>query len=477
MAAENIATAIAASEMTALDGAFEALRKAHSSDPCPTLEIRRDRLNRLEQALRRHDSAIQEAISSDFGHRAHEETLLLEQFVGIEGIRHARSHLRRWMRPERRSVAWWSLPGRAQVHYQPLGVIGVIAPWNYPLFLAVGPLTGALAAGNRALIKMSEFTPRFGELFAQLMAEAFSSDEVFVVNGGVDVARHFSTLPFDHLLFTGSTRVGREVMKAASENLTPVTLELGGKSPAIVTEEFDLEESARRIMYGKLANAGQTCVAPDYALVPSNRVVPFLEACRKVTAEFYPSLGDNLQFTSIVNAGQMARLHGYLVEAEAHGATLHALHADATDIERRRLSPVALTGVTDGMRVMQEEIFGPILPIVPYENIDDAIRYVNERPHPLALYYFGGRAGRDHVLQKTISGGVTVNNTLFHVAQDNLPFGGVGPSGMGDYHGFAGFRTFSKARPVYIDGRLSGSLLLRPPYGKLFRSMMRLLYR
>jgi acyl-CoA reductase-like NAD-dependent aldehyde dehydrogenase len=402
---------------------------------------------------------------------------LFEQFVGIEGIRHARSHLGRWMRPQRRSVAWWSLPGRAQIRYQPLGVIGVIVPWNYPLFLAVGPLLGALAAGNRVLIKMSEFTPRFGELFARIMAEAFSIDEVAVVNGGVDVARHFSTLPFDHLFFTGSTRVGREVMKAAAANLTPVTLELGGKSPAIVSGDFNLEETARRIMYGKLANAGQTCVAPDYALVPSGQVERFLEACRKAATDYYPTLVDNPQFTSIVNASQFERLQGYLADAKARGATLHALHADSTDAARRRLSPVAITGVADSMRVMQDEIFGPILPIVAYNGLDEAIRYINERPRPLALYYFGGGEDRDRVLRETISGGVTVNNTLFHVAQDNLPFGGVGPSGMGDYHGEAGFKTFSKAKPIYLDGKISGSLAMRPPFGKLFQMMLKVLYR
>jgi coniferyl-aldehyde dehydrogenase len=477
MVAERIAPIIANSDIAALDAAFEGLRKAHASAPYPSREARLDRLHRLEKALRNHDAAIREAISADFGNRAHEETLLFEQFVGIEGIRHARSHLRRWMRTERRSVAWWSRPGRAQIRCQPLGVIGVIVPWNYPLYLAVGPLTGALAAGNRVLIKMSEFTPRFGELFARIVAEAFAVDEVAVINGGVEVARHFSTLPFDHLFFTGSTRVGRDVMKAASANLTPVTLELGGKSPVIVTEDFSLEEAARRIIYGKLANAGQTCVAPDYALVPAAQVERFIESCRAAAAEFYPSLADNPQFTSIVNASQFERLQGYLADAKSRGATLHALHTDPTDISRRRLSPVVITGVDDAMRVMQDEIFGPILPVVSYTSLDEAIRYINSRPRPLALYYFGGGADRDRVLRETISGGVTVNNTLFHVAQDNLPFGGIGPSGMGDYHGEAGFRTFSKAKPIYIDGRLSGSLLLRPPFGKLFKVMLKILYR
>ena len=477
MVAERVAPIIAASDIAALDRAFENQRAAHLAAPYPSRELRVDRLKRLEAALRRHDADIREAISADFGHRAHEETLLFEQFLSVEGLRHARRHVRAWMRPESRSVAWWSLPGRARVLYQPLGVVGVVVPWNYPLFLAVGPLTGALAAGNRALVKMSEFTPRFGELFARLIAEAFGADEVAVVNGGVDVARHFTGLPFDHLLFTGSTRVGRDVMRAAAEHLTPVTLELGGKSPVIVTPDFDVAEAARRIMVGKLGNAGQTCVAPDYALVPASMVQPFLAACREAAGSFYPSLADNPQYTSIVNDRQFARLQSYLDDARARGATVHALHGEPTEPTRRRFSPVALTGVEDSMQVMKDEIFGPILPVVPYEGLDAAIAYINARPRPLALYFFGNASSRDRVLRETTSGGVTVNNTLFHVAQDNLPFGGVGPSGMGDYHGFAGFRCFSKAKPVYYDGRLSGSLLLRPPYGRVFRSLLKFLYR
>jgi coniferyl-aldehyde dehydrogenase len=477
MVAERVAPIIAASDIAALDRTFEIQKSSQLAAPYPSRDLRADRLTRLEQALRRHDQDIREAISQDFGHRAHEETLLFEQFLSVEGIRHARRHLRGWMRPESRGVAWWSLPGRAAILYQPVGVVGVVVPWNYPLFLAVGPLTGALAAGNRVLVKMSEFTPRFGELFARLIAESFAADEIAVVNGGVDIAQHFTGLPFDHLLFTGSTRVGRDVMRAAAENLTPVTLELGGKSPVIVTDEADLAEAASRIMIGKLGNAGQTCVAPDYALVPAAKVEAFIGFCRDAATTFYPRLADNPQYTSIVNDRQFARLKSYLEDAHARGAVVHALHSESTEPERRRFSPVALTGVSDDMRVMQDEIFGPILPVVPHDGLDAAISYINQRPRPLALYYFGGSAGRDRVLRETISGGVTVNNTLFHVAQDNLPFGGVGPSGMGDYHGFAGFRCFSKAKPVYYDGWLSGSLLLRPPYGRVFQALLKLLYR
>ncbi len=271
MAAEHITTLIGGSDLAVLDRVFAAQRQAYAAEPYPSLQARRERLDRLERVLREHDEAIRDAISADFGNRAREETLLAEQFTTLEGLRHARRHLRRWMKPERRPVAWWSLPGRARVLYQPLGVVGIIVPWNYPLYLATSPLIPALAAGNRVMVKMSESTPRFGELFARMINEAFAEGEVRVFNGEVEVARHFSSLPFDHLLFTGSTRVGRQVMKAAAENLTPVTLELGGKSPVILGDGFPLEEAARRVMFGKLANAGQTCVAPDYVLVPGGR--------------------------------------------------------------------------------------------------------------------------------------------------------------------------------------------------------------
>jgi acyl-CoA reductase-like NAD-dependent aldehyde dehydrogenase len=329
-------------------------RLSFSSGPGPTLALRRDRLKRLAAMLREHAAGIRDAISADFGQRAAEETELLEQFTSLAGIRHARRHLARWMRAEPRPVAWWSLPGRASVLHQPLGVVGIIAPWNYPLYLAVSPLTAALAAGNRAMLKLSEHTPRFGALFASLIARAFAPEEVFVVNGDAAVAKSFAALPFDHLLFTGSTAVGREVMKSASANLTPVTLELGGKSPAIVGAGFDVGESARRIMFGKLSNAGQTCVAPDYALVPKSRVNDFVEACGAATRSFYPTLSTNPQYTSIASERQYRRLAACLDDAIERGASVHRLHPEPSDAARRRFSPLALTDVTDAMRVMQE---------------------------------------------------------------------------------------------------------------------------
>ncbi len=477
MAAERIESLIKDTTLEELDRRFAGQREAFAAEAYPSLERRKDRLDRLEQALRRHESEVRHAIAEDFGHRSHEETLLFEQFMCIEGLRHARARLGKWMRPRRRAVAWWSLPGRARLTYQPLGVVGIVVPWNYPLSLAVGPSIPALAAGNRVMVKMSEYTPRIGALFERMVAEVFDPAEMTVINGGVEVARRFTSLPFDHLLFTGSTPVGREVMKTAAANLTPVTLELGGKSPAIIGRDFDIAEAARRIVHGKLANGGQTCIAPDYVLVPAGSVEPFVQACRDATVELYPTLVDNLDYTSIINDRHYRRLEGYLAEAVAAGARAHALHPDGSMPARRRFSPVALTGVSDGMRVMQEEIFGPILPVVPYAGIGEAIGFVRGRSHPLALYYFGGGEDRERVLRETISGGVTVNNTLLHFAQEDLPFGGVGPSGIGAYHGTEGFRTFSQAKPVYVESRLSGSALLRPPYGRLFRLVTRLLYR
>ncbi len=461
-----------------LTQALELQRRSFDADPNPPRAIRADRLDRLRRMLRDHSESIRDAIAADFGMRASQETQLLELFTSLEGISHARRRLRRWMRSERRGVAWWSLPGRARLMRQPLGVVGIIVPWNYPLYLAVSPLTAALAAGNRAMLKMSEHTPRFGALFEALIARSFSADEVAAVNGDVGIAKAFAALPFDHLLFTGSTPVGREVMKTASANLTPVTLELGGKSPAIVAGGFDLAEAARRIMYGKLLNAGQTCVAPDYALLPAPLMEGFIAACRTAAESFYPTLATNPQYTSIINERQFRRLTACIEDARALGATIHPLHSEATDVERRRLAPVAVTGVSDQMRVMREEIFGPVLPVIGYDSIDEVIAYINARPRPLALYYFGDAgADLDAVLARTVSGGVTVNNTAMHVLQEDLPFGGVGPSGMGHYHGRSGFDTFSKLKPVFLDGRFSASSLLMPPYGSRFRTILRLLSR
>ena len=455
------------------------LREAAGRDPNPGWAARDARLAALERLLRENAPAIAAAISADFGHRSAHETQLLELFPSHEGLRHARRHLKSWMRPERRAVSLWFLPGRARVLHQPLGTVGIIVPWNYPLYLAVGPLTAALAAGNRAMVKMSEYTPAFSALFAELVAKYFPADEVAVVQGDAAVAQAFARLPFGHLLFTGSTRVGYSVMRAAAENLTPVTLELGGKSPAILGPDYSLEKFAERVMVGKTMNAGQTCIAPDYVLVPAGRAREFVAAARQAVDACYPDILRTPDYSSIVNERHYRRLLGLVDDARGQGAEVAPLSAAAEpDAATRRIPPLALLNVTDAMQVMQEEIFGPLLPVVGYRDLDEAIAYVNARPNPLALYYFDDDRSRiDRVLAKTLSGGVTVNDTILHIAQDNLPFGGVGESGKGHYHGFEGFETFSKKKAVFFQSRVNGIGLFKPPYGALFERMVRLLIR
>jgi len=424
----------------------------------------------LHDLLARNQQPLIDAISADFGNRSADETRLAEIMPSLHGIRYAKRHLDRWMKPSRRSVGMAFQPASAQVVYQPLGVVGIIVPWNYPLFLAIGPLIGALAAGNRVMLKMSEATPATGQLLKELLAQIFPDEQVAVILGEADTGIAFSQQPFDHLLFTGSTSVGRHVMRAAAENLTPVTLELGGKSPAIVSADVPLAHAAERIAFGKTLNAGQTCVAPDYVLVPKNRVEGFVEAYRDVVRRFFPQLADNPDYTSIINPRQHARLQGYLDDAQAKGARLLPLFEQG---QQRRMSHCLLLDVNNEMQVMQDEIFGPLLPIVPYDDLDQALAYVNARPRPLALYYFGyNRAEQRHVLRHTHSGGVCLNDTLLHVAQDDLPFGGVGPSGMGHYHGHEGFLTFSKAKGVFIKQRFNAARLIYPPYGKALQKLI-----
>jgi len=467
----------ASADIGRLQAVFDLQRAACSRDPLPSVAHRRARLERLRAAIKAATPGIARAIASDFGNRSPQETVLLEVFTSLEAIGHASRHVRRWAKPERRPVSIWNLPGYARLHRQPLGVVGIVVPWNYPLYLAAGPLASALAAGNRSMIKLSEAAPRFGEVFARLIADTFAEDEVTAVNGSVEVAEAFVRLPFDHLLFTGSTRVGREVMRAAAEHLTPVTLELGGKSPAIVCDDFPVELAARRILFGKCANAGQTCIAPDYALVSAAQVDAFVAAAGRAVRAYYPTLRSP-DYTSISSDRHYARLTGYLDDAAGRGAALHPLHEEPSDPATRKFAPTALTGASLAMRVMQEEIFGPILPVIAYERLDEAIGFVNARPRPLALYAFSndrGAVGR--ILRGTISGGVTVNDTMLHVAQDALPFGGVGPSGMGVYHGREGFDTFSKLRGVYYQRRFNGFALLQPPYGARFKRLIGLMLR
>lgn len=465
-------------EQATLRQRFDLQRAACVSAPEVPWALRADRLRRLDRLVEAGAADFARAIDRDFGHRSLQETDLIEVFPSRAAIRHALAHGRGWMRARRRPTGKWFLPGSSRVMPQPLGVAGIIVPWNYPLYLAIGPLAGALCAGNRAMLKCSELAPAFGALFGERVAGLFAPDEVAVVNGDARVAAEFSRLPFDHLLFTGSTSVGREVMRAAAQNLTPVTLELGGKSPAIVAPGFPIERAAARILLGKCLNAGQTCIAPDYVLVPEGSEQAFIGAARASVARMYPRILATPDYSSIVNARHYARLAEYVADAKARGAVVEnlAAHGEAPDPATRRMPPVALSGVDDGMRVMQEEIFGPLLPVLGYRDIDTAIGVVNARPRPLALYLFDEDEARiARVLARTVAGGVTLNDTLLHVAQESLPFGGVGPSGMGAYHGYEGFLTFSKLKPVFRQARFNATALVNPPYGARFARMIRLL--
>ncbi len=457
-----------------LDRLFAAQRAAYTANPMPPAAQRQQWLKALRDMLSNERQALIDAISADFSHRSADETLLAELMPSLHGIHYASRHLKGWMKSSRRKVGMAFQPASAKVVYQPLGVVGIIVPWNYPLYLAIGPLVGALAAGNRVMLKLSESTPATGQLLKTLLGRIFPEDLVCVVLGEADIGVAFSRLRFDHLLFTGATSIGKHVMRAAAENLTPVTLELGGKSPAIVSQDVPLKDAAERIAFGKTLNAGQTCVAPDYVLVPQDRVGAFVEAYRQVVNNFYPTLADNPDYTAIINERQLARLNSYVSDATSKGALLIPLFEQG---QGRRMPHSLLLNVTDEMTVMQDEIFGPLLPIVPYQDLDQAFAYINQRPRPLALYYFGyDKREQNRVLHETHSGGVCLNDTLLHVAQDDMPFGGIGPSGMGHYHGHEGFLTFSKAKGVLIKQRFNAAKLIYPPYGKSIQKLIQKLF-
>jgi coniferyl-aldehyde dehydrogenase len=448
-------------------------RGAFARQP-PDASQRIHALRDLLKAVRARREEFVKAISDDFGGRASEETLLLEVFPLVDTIRHTIREVPRWMRPRAAAAGWQFLPGRARVIYQPLGVVGIIGAWNYPLLLSLSPLVSALAAGNHVMLKPSELAPRTADLMARLVADLFPAEYVTVVTGGAETGAAFATLPFDHLLFTGSTRVGKLIMRSASENLTPVTLELGGKSPALVHPSFPAQTAAARIMAGKLYNAGQTCIAPDYVLVEAGAGEEFVRLAAQAASTMYPRLVDNPDYTRIINCEHYRRLRSLVDDAGSKGAETIELNPahETVDEQNRVFPPTLLWNVNDRMAVMQEEIFGPVLPVVTYRSLDEAIEYVNSRPRPLALYYFDNNSKRvESVLARTVSGGVTVNDTILHIAQNDLPFGGVGPSGMGSYHGFDGFLTFSQKKGIFLQSRFTTLGLLRPPYGALARRM------
>jgi coniferyl-aldehyde dehydrogenase len=471
---------------------LRAQRAAFQAAGPVSVTVRRDRLDRAIDLLVTHQTAICEAVASDFGQRPPELTRFMDIFPSVHGLKFARRKLARWMKPERRRLGFPNaLPGtRGEIVQQPLGVVGVISPWNFPITLAFGPLAGILAAGNRCMIKPSELTPATGALLADLIARSFAPEEIVVVNGGADVAMAFSRLPFDHLLFTGSTRVGRQVMAAAAEHLVPVTLELGGKCPAVIGRSADLARAADRILLGKLANAGQVCLAPDHVYVPRERVDAFVEEAQSWARRVYPGLPDNRDYTALVSSRHRTRAEELIADARAHGAQVIALDGAAGTSSRGAasagarapnvLSPTLILGATPAMQVMREEIFAPVLPVLSYERIDTAITDIQQRDRPLALYYFGtDKSEEGEVLARTVSGGVTVNDVAMHFLAEELPFGGVGPSGMGSYHGEHGFRRFSHARAVFHQSRfdIAGLTGLRPPYGERLRRSLSWLIR
>ncbi|HXX69074.1 MAG TPA: coniferyl aldehyde dehydrogenase [Polyangiaceae bacterium] len=446
----------------------------------PTYEERIDALDRLQAALVARKDAIVRAVAADFGHRSKHETLMGDILPVLGAIQHTKTHLRDWMEPEDRETDWVHFPSTSKVIHQPLGVVGIIAPWNYPLQLTLSPLVGAVAAGNRSMIKPSELAPRSADVLRDVVGDAFAADWVAVVTGGQEVAETFAALPFDHLIFTGSTRVGKLVMRAASDNLVPVTLELGGKSPAIVGRDYDAGTAASRIMCGKTFNAGQTCIAPDYALVPTDARGSFVEGCRAAVTRMYPTLAGNPDYSGIASDAHYERLRALVDDARSQGAEVVELdpanEKPGADATARKIAPTLLLGVTDSMHCMQDEIFGPLLPIVTYAGIDQAIAHVNARPRPLALYYFGhSEAETNRVLTETLSGGVTINDTLLHIMQNDLPYGGVGASGMGKYHSREGFLALSHQKSVFRQSWIRARGLLVPPYRATADRLLRFL--
>ncbi|MFC5568850.1 coniferyl aldehyde dehydrogenase [Lysobacter yangpyeongensis] len=447
----------------------------------PDYAQRRDDLQRLRKAFHARLDDMAAAVSADFGHRSMHESLLADGMTVLAELDHMLANLRRWMKPQRRGVGWRLWPARAQVRHVPLGVVGVIGPWNYPVNISLVPLATAIAAGNHVYLKPSEYNPRTNQFLRELLAEVFPDDRVAVALGGADVAAAFAALPFDHIMFTGSTAVGRKIMAAAAPNLTPVTLELGGKSPAVIGMDAPMETTAARLTTGKLFNGGQTCIAPDYVLVPESRRDELVQALRREVASRYPDLENGADYTTIINEGNYRRLRGYLDDARARGAEVVPLAEirDAEKAEARRLLPPTLVlQPGDDAKVMQEEIFGPILPIRTYRRFDEVIDYINAHDRPLALYHFGhDRDEIERLLGSTVAGGVCLNETLLQYACSNLPFGGVGASGMGQYHGHDGFITFSKAMPVLRQSRWTLSDRLKPPYSGFPARMIRLLLR
>jgi len=461
-------------------GLLDRQKAAHLRDGIPSAAKRIEWLDKSIDLLATHGAALNDAMCADFGHRSKDQSNLTDIAGSIGALKFAKANLAKWMRPEKRKVEFplGLLGSKAELQFQPKGVIGVISPWNFPVNLTFTPLAGVFAAGNRCMIKPSEFTETTSALMKELIAKYYTAEECVVVTGGPDVGAEFTKLPFDHILFTGATSVAHHVMRAAADNLVPLTLELGGKSPVILGRSADLQKAASRIMAGKTLNAGQICLAPDYAFVPKDKTQEFVGAATRAVETMYPTgLKDNDDYTSIVNQRHYDRIQGYLEDARSKGAQVVELNPKSESFAQQphhKIPPTLIIDPTDDMKVMQDEIFGPILPVKSYNDARDAVAYINAHPRPLGLYYFGEDAAeKEFVLNNTTSGGVTVNDVIFHVAQEDLPFGGVGPSGMGAYHGREGFFEFSHKKAVYTQTNNEILAMMRPPYGDRFRAQVK----
>lgn len=453
---------------------FRQQKQAFREQPMCSAEERIEQLDKLKQVVIKHQESLASAIHQDFSCRSRDETRIAEILTIVEGIKYAKNRLRGWMKPVKRHVGILHIPSSNRVLYQPLGVVGIMVPWNYPIQLSLLPLMTALAAGNRAMLKMSEFTPATNAALKTMLAEAFDETRVAIIEGEVDVSTAFSGQPWDHLIFTGSTAIGRIVMAAAAKNLTPVTLELGGKSPVIIDSGANLKEAAKRICFGKSLNAGQTCIAPDYVLLPEGQQQAFIDEYKAAFSRMYPSLRDNPDYTAIINERQHERLTNWIQDAQDKGASIHIINPGDEDFAGTRKMPLhIMSNINKDMTIMQEELFGPILPVVSYNTLDEAIDYINDHDRPLALYLFSyNKNNQQKVLEHTHAGGVTINDTLMHIAQDDMPFGGVGASGMGHYHGKEGFITLSKAKPIHKKGKINSGQVIYPPYGTSLQKMI-----
>jgi coniferyl-aldehyde dehydrogenase len=459
-----------AKQIERMKALLEAQKAAFQAERHRPLDKRKADLDRIASLCRDHADAIAEAISRDFGNRAREESVIAEIAFVIQDVAHTKKHLAGWMKTRRVGVPLTLMPGKAEIRREPKGVVGIVAPWNYPFQLAIAPLVAALGAGCRAIIKPSEYTPATAELMKRLLADAFEEDHVCVITGGPAVGEAFTQLKFDHLFYTGSTQVGRLVAKAAAENLVPVTLELGGKSPAIITPGYPVEHAAKSIAWGKFFNAGQTCVAPDYVMTPKGTERSIGAAIIDAAGKQFADASTDDAYTAIVSDRHYERLTGMIEEARSGGAEILQPEHDAQAAQAgRKIPPTVVLNPPRDAKIMTEEIFGPLLPVIGYSELDAAVDYVADRDHPLALYvYSTDKVQARRVLDETQSGGAGININILHLSVPDLPFGGVGASGQGAYHGKAGFDTFTHDRSVFSTGKWHPSRLLAPPYGKLF---------